>query len=407
MSRRRLAPPLLAGLLLAGAVACASDDDPSATDATTTTAPASEEDEETTTTSTTEAEDAEAYTGYADHEPAQYAGTSNWICHPDLADDECTDLTTTVISPDGGREVVEAERAPADEAGFDCFYVYPTTSADRTPVADLAVDASERDTVRAQVGRYASACRVFAPAYRQVTLGGLGGGATAEDRELGYADVVDAWKTYVDGENDGRGVVLIGHSQGAGVLRRLITEEVDPEPGLRDLLVSALLLGSAVAAEGFPQVPPCAAHDDTGCVVSYAAYPAASPPVEGALFGRVRDSGQPALCVDPLALDPGGDGLGDAVLVTSDGLLGSPTSGFEDVATPFVSLPDAVRTSCADLGGYRYLAVETAEGDPRPLGALVEQRLGPTWGLHLMDANVVQDDLIELVSSQAEAWAGR
>lgn len=153
---------------------------------------------------------------------------------------------------------MEAQRARADEAGFDCFCVYPTTSADPTPVADLDVDASERDTVRAQVGRYASAWRVFAPAYRQVTLGALGGGATAEDRELGRGDVVDAWKTYVVEENDGRGVVLIGHSQGAGVLRRLITEEIDGTPELRSLLVSALLLGSAMPSDGFPEVPPCA-----------------------------------------------------------------------------------------------------------------------------------------------------
>jgi hypothetical protein len=403
MRSRRLAAPLLAAVLLAGAVACSGDDDDSsATDGTTTTTA-----EEVTSTTTTEVPGPDPFAGYADHEPAQYAGTSNWICHPDLADDECTDLSTTVIAPDGSRTEQEAQRAAADDASFDCFYVYPTTSADPTPVADLDVDASERDTVRAQVGRYASACRVFAPAYRQVTLGGLGGGATAEDRELGYGDVVDAWKTYVVEENEGRGVVLIGHSQGAGVLRRLITEEIDGEPELRDLLVSALLLGSAVPAEGFPEVPPCASADDVGCVVSFAAYPAANPPVEGALFGKVRDSGEPALCVDPLALDPDGDALGDAVLVTSDGLLGAPTAGFDDVTTPFVSLPDAVRTSCAEEGGFRYLAIEVAGDDPRPLEGLVEQRLGPTWGLHLLDANLVQDDLIELVQRQAGAWAER
>ena len=400
MRLRHLAAPFLAGALLAGSVACSGDDDdPTAADGTTTTAVA-----ESTTTTTEPAP--EPFAGYDDHEAAQYAGTSNWICHPHLAADECTDLSTTVIATDGSRTVEEAQRAAPEDAGFDCFYVYPTTSADPTPVADLDVDASERDTVRAQVGRYASACRVFAPAYRQVTLGGLGGGATAEDRELGYADVVDAWKTYVVEENDGRGVVLIGHSQGAGVLRRLITEEIDGEPELRRLLVSALLLGSAVPAEGFPEVPPCASADETGCVISYAAYPAAGPPVEGALFGRVRDTGEPALCVDPLAL-AGGDGLGDAVLVTSDGLLGAPTAGFDDVTTPFVSLPDAVRTTCAEEAGYRYLAIEPADGDPRPLDGLVEQRLGPTWGLHLLDANVVQDDLIALVTNQAAAWADR
>ncbi len=399
MRTRRLVAPLLTAVLIAVPAACSDDAESDATSTTTSTTAAD------TTTSTTEEPDA-AFAGYADHESGQYAGTDSWICHPDLADDECTDLSTTVIEPDGSRSEEQAERAPAEDTGFDCFYVYPTTSSDPTPVADLDVDASELDTVRAQVGRYASACRVFAPAYRQVTLVGLGA-ATPEDRELGYADVLDAWKTYIVDENDGRGVVLVGHSQGAGVLRRLITEEIDPEVGVRDLLVSALLLGSAVPSEGFPEIPPCTSVDDVACVISYAAYPAAEPPAEGALFGRVRDSGEPALCVDPLSLDPDGDGLGDAVLVTSDGLLGSLTAGPADVTTPFLTYPDAVRTSCADQGGYRYLAVEVAQDDPRGIGGLVEQRLGPTWGLHLFDANLVQDDLIEIVTKQADAWAAR
>lgn len=270
MRRRPITAALLAVTLLA--TAC-SDDEPDAA-TTTTSAP---------TTQTTEAEPEVAHAGYAGHEPEQYAGTSNWICHPDLADDECTDLSTTVIAPDGTREVVEAQRAPADETDFDCFYVYPTTSADPTPVADLDVDS--------------------------------------------------------------------------------------------------------------------------GCVISFAAYAADSPPAEGSLFGRVRDTGEPALCVDPLALTGDDDPLGDAVVVTSGGLLGAPTSGLEDVTTPFATVVDAVRTRCAEADGYRYLAIERPADDPRPLDALVEQRLGPTWGLHLLDANLVQGDLIELVERQARAHA--
>jgi hypothetical protein len=35
----------------------------------------------------------------------------------------------------------------------------------------------------------------------------------AADRTLGYNDVLDAWNYYVKNDNQGRGVVLIGHSQ--------------------------------------------------------------------------------------------------------------------------------------------------------------------------------------------------
>jgi hypothetical protein len=384
--------------------ACADDADEASSSTTAST--------ESTTASMSEASEASdgseasgAEAPYPEHRSEQYAGTQNWICHPDLADDVCRDLTTTVIAPDGSRTVDEL--APAEDPSFDCFYVYPTTSMDPPPNSDLSPDASETDTVRAQVARYASVCRVFAPVYRSVPLAGLGGGAGQDAFLLAYQDVVDAWRSYVTDQNDGRGVVLIGHSQGSGHLRRLVEEEIDGSPALRDLVVSVVLLGGAVPADGFEHIPPCESADDSGCVISYASYPADHPPAEGAIFGRLRDTGEPALCVDPEELLGGGDEPVGAVLPTQLSLLGG-VQGFEDVRTPFVRLPHAVRTSCAETNGYGYLAVELApaEGDVRDLSGLVEQRLGPSWGLHLLDANIGQDALIEVVARQAEAHAG-
>ena len=40
-------------------------------------------------------------------------------------------------------------------------------------------------------------------------------------------DVKAAWAYYLAHENHGRGVVLIGHSQGSGVLTALIKQEID------------------------------------------------------------------------------------------------------------------------------------------------------------------------------------
>jgi hypothetical protein len=47
----------------------------------------------------------------------------------------------------------------------------------------------------------------------------------------------------LDHDNASRGVVLIGHSQGAGELIALISAEVDKNPAERALLVSAILPG--------------------------------------------------------------------------------------------------------------------------------------------------------------------
>ncbi len=46
--------------------------------------------------------------------------------------------------------------------------------------------------------------------------------------------------------NKGRGIVLIGHSQGSLMLEQLIKEQFDPNAALRKQLVSAMLLGGNV-----------------------------------------------------------------------------------------------------------------------------------------------------------------
>jgi hypothetical protein len=59
--------------------------------------------------------------------------------------------------------------------------------------------------------------------YRQVTLAGAGlpgtsGSTSKANPALGVADVEQALQTYLTKFNHGRGFVLIGHSQGSGVL---------------------------------------------------------------------------------------------------------------------------------------------------------------------------------------------
>ncbi len=103
--------------------------------------------------------------------------------------------------------------------------------------------------MRYQAARFSQQCRVFAPVYRQNTVPALlaqGRYTTPESRQLAYADVLEAWRSYMKNDNRGRGVVLIGHSQGTFHLRRLIRTEIDPKPALRKQLVSALLLGGNV-----------------------------------------------------------------------------------------------------------------------------------------------------------------
>jgi hypothetical protein len=354
---------------------------------------------------TTVAEPAALPAGYDGYMSEIYGDDANWICKPGTADDVCArDLDATIVNADGTTEVLPFEHA--ENPAVDCFYVYPTVSGDQAANSDLIpAEDEEISTVLNQAARLGAACNVFAPVYRQRTLAALLGQVEADDntRTLAYDDVLDSFKYFIANESNGRPFVLVGHSQGAGLLSRLIDAEIDDEPLLRDRLVSALILGAGVSAKAYDNVPACASTTEIGCVVSYASFRSTAPPPDNSIFGRTADG--PALCVNPA--DPAG---GAAVLSPyfrmESALLGGGTQPFDDparnaeITTPFVLYPDMVSAQCVDDGtfGYLELTIITDEG---PRTDDVGGDLSPEWGMHLIDANVAMGDLVALVASQA------
>ncbi len=366
--------------------------------------------------------------------PNDYADKANWLCWPGQ-DDACAgDNTTTVVQADGSVSTETWAVNPA--APVDCFYVYPTVSNDPGVISDMTANAEERRVVEQQLSRLGAQCRVYAPLYRQFTLtalralvtgGALPAGGPRPD--TGYRDVVAAWNHYLAHENNGRGVVLIGHSQGAGVLTQLIANEIDGKP-VQDKLVSAMLLGSNLAVDKggktgtFKSIPLCEAAAQTGCAISYVSFRADAPPPANSRFGVPREPNSPmeAACVNPAALVKGKpEGQVDlhAYLASSGTLLGSsdaPAPWVKDgseVTTPFVSVPGLLSGECVRKDGFHYLAV-TVNADPADprvdtiAGDVVQNGvIAKDWGLHLIDVNLVMGDLVKLVESQGAAWTAK
>ena len=404
-THRRAAAALAAGLLLAAA--CSSGDDD-------TTGAAGEGGGEDTSTDTTEAPaETELPAAYEGYESEIYADDANWLCRPGLADDACSgDLDATAVAADGTTSVEAFE--PAEDPAIDCFYVYPTISTDPGPNSDLDAN-EERGVAFAQAARLGATCRLFAPVYRQVTLGMIGGGGApvpegVDPRQIAYDDVVDAFRHYIANDSDGRGFILTGHSQGAGHLNRLIAEEIDDEPLLRDRLVAAYILGSTVAVpEGeivggdFDNVPLCQAADEVGCVVSYAMFRSTAPPPDGSFFGRPRDGEGVAGCVNPAAME-GGTGTLHPYF-PGQVAFADPARDAE-IETPFITFPDFLDAECVDEGGFSYLQV-TVNGDPSdPRTDDIGGDLTPEWGLHLVDVQAAMGDLVEVATAQAAAYTG-
>ena len=352
--------------------------------------------------------------------------TTVWLCRPGLADDPCTPgLDTTEVSPTGqvlGIEHVAARPSP----DVDCFYVYPTVSDDPTPNSDLSIDPEERSIALYQAARYSQVCRVFAPMYRQVTVTQLLKGVdtiTPEMSALAYGDVVHAWQTYLARYNGGRGVVLIGHSQGSFILRQLIADYIDDDPAMRAHLVSAILLGgNVIVREGktfggdFQHIHGCRSTRDIGCVIAFSTFGAPVPP--DALFGRASGplGGDDAnrfdvLCTNPAALGGGPASL-DPILPTAPfapgtiigfvtTLVGAPTPA-SSIATPWYEARGAYTGVCSSADDADVLEITPVGGAPH-LNAVPNAQ----WGLHLVDANIALGNLVSLAHDQIETYVQR
>ena len=354
-----------------------------------------------------------------------YADPKTWLCRPGRSGDACdVDLSTTIVKADGSleREVFKAN----PNAPIDCFYVYPTVSMDKGGNSDMEPGPEENGVIRAQFARFASVCRTYAPLYRQFTLTALRAATTGTpmqaDRTLGYNDVKDAWNYYLQHDNNGRGVVLVGHSQGSGVLTQLIREEIDGKP-IQSRLVSALLLGTSLPVPkgkdvggAFKSIPVCHSAAQTGCVIAFASFRSTIPPPPESRFGRVQGEGMQAVCANPAALGGGSGELHAYLSASGRSIVGSAADApvwvkGKTVDTPFVSVPGLLTAQCVsnDKGSYLEVTVHGNPDDPRADDingdVMTNGQVNASWGLHLIDVNESMGNLIDIVAAEARAYA--
>lgn len=348
--------------------------------------------------------------------PATPAPTGTpWLCQPGTAGDPCTQSrVASSVSSTG--EVTPIPQLAGVGSAFDCFYVYPTVSAEPSDNADLRVQPEELQVAQAQASRFSQVCDVWAPMYRQVTLSGLVRGIAGHApgaESIAYRSLLAGWRDFLAHHDGGKPIILIGHSQGASILIQLIHRELDPEPLLRRRLVSAIIVGGNVQVPrgktvggSFRTVPTCTALGQVGCVIAYSAF-GALPPAD-ALFGRpgqgisllagqTASAGQEVACTNPANLG-GGPGPLQPFLSPTE----YPTAHVT-VRTPWVSFPGLYSAVCDHVHGASWLQVTAspAPGDVRPL---VKATLGPAWGYHGDDVNLALGNLVSDIAAQEQAY---
>ncbi len=195
------------------------------------------------------------------------------------------------------------------------------------------------------------------------------------------------------------------------ILQRLVAEEIDPRPALRERLVSAHLFGTSVQVPDgelvggtFAEIPGCSAADEAGCVVTWSSYRRRLPAAGRRPLRSIR--AEPA-CTRCAPTPSRCSVVSRARRSRRRRHRWAASRGWATWTTRFVSLPDVVDVSCATAGDIDYLSVALADpDDPRPVGALQTESLGPAWGLHTVDMSIAQDDLVELAARQGAAYAG-
>ena len=297
------------------------------------------------------------------------------------------------------------EVSPPDDGmppKFAVFFIHPTSFFDGGTWNAPLTDAASRDQAAIFIAGMASpfnqASEIWAPRYRQATFGAFLTTAPQAKRALdaAYADVDKAFTFFLDSIDPDMPIVLVGHSQGALHLIRLLDERIAGTP-LQSRIAMAYPVGWPISVEhDLPALglPACATPAQGGCIAAWQSFAEPAEPMAlltayaatPGLDGLPR-AGSAMLCVNPI------DGtLNSAADAAAN--LGSLVSG-ESMADGEL-VPAAVPARC-DARGLLLI------GDPPQMGSGVL----PGNNYHVYDIPLFWKNLQQDVARRVTAWTAQ
>ena len=216
-----------------------------------------------------------------------------------------------------------------NQAEIDVFYIHPTTFyrtyQKNADIKDRALNRfTDKFPIKSQATVFNGTAKVYAPRYRQAALHNFFRKNLKQSEaafEMAYEDIRTAFEYYLKYYNQGRPIVIAGHSQGSMHGKRLLKEFFDTSP-LKNRLVAAYLIGHPIMESDFMTIPVCNNKHQTGCVVSYNTFGWDSR-------SKIKDYSK-AICVNPLSWKT------DEQFVKKEKHLGAISQSFEKIDTALI-----------------------------------------------------------------------
>ena len=194
-----------------------------------------------------------------------YANLDYWAAHPD--------------KKDPSDSVPRPLLAETRDTLADVFFLHPTTFTDKKEAtrSNAAIDddyinaKTDYSTILLQASAFNQQSRVFSPRYRQAHIGNFYSADSAlavQALQLAYSDVRNAFRHYLQHNNNGRPIIIASHSQGALMAIELLKEFFDNKP-LQQQLVVAYIVGWPLEKSSFKSLGPCVQPAQTNCVCSW------------------------------------------------------------------------------------------------------------------------------------------
>jgi hypothetical protein len=191
-----------------------------------------------------------------------YTLEKNWIALPWRAD-----IGDTIPK---GCTIKEDQK----NAQVDVFFIYPTVyikgSKWNADVENKRINKKADKCIQLQATAFNSCGRIFAPRYRQAVLKSFINEETKGKAalDLAYEDIKKAFEYYLEHWNNGRPIIIAGHSQGARHTMRLLKDFFDGKE-LQKKLVAAYPIGMPIKKDELKYIFVSENETQTGCYITW------------------------------------------------------------------------------------------------------------------------------------------